>query len=373
MAQRKAVIDTSMLQGLVEGASHQELQRGNPKSTDPKFPVFSTPVNEDIIVYIPRTNMRVDENGEDMAYLSSLIHDGRLGRQFVNFRCISGLTGNPAFDQLGYDGTCPACDAVQEAWELYRLKLDQEARRLGVDPQNDPGDTLKPVREKILREMDLKNAEEFVTFPIVIIPTKGKFQPADDATEKMQVVFVTWRKKRYQDSILAGLDQLMTNPGHPAGLFWYWKFSYDTQGRQATAMQSARNAKYNVITDGQALEVFNKFKSVAEEKAKEFTLLKAAEVVVANQFITREDLEVEVNKVMSKTRSMLELAKTSGTPQLGAGQDGSQVGGASNPLAGFGVAPQGNLGAEGQATPQEQPAQEQPAQAGGTSNPVSFG
>lgn len=360
MARR--TVDPTMLQGLVEGAVGQEIQKGTPRTTDPKFPVFTTPINEDILVYIPRTNVVVTENGEDMQVLHSHIHDAKIGKQFTSLRCINGLTGNAAFDALGYDGTCPACDGMADVWELYRVKLNAEAKRLGIDPQNDPADTLKPIREGILREMDLKGAEAFVTFPIVIIPTKAKFTPADDALEKMQVVYVHWRKKRYEEHILGALDQLMNNPGHPAGMFWLWKFSYNTEGKQATAMASAKNAKYNPIQDAGALESFEKFKKPAEEAAKDFTLLKAAEVVVANQFMFKEDLEVEVNKVLAKTRQMLELAQVSGgQPQLTAGQPAGQLG-AGNPLANFGVASEQGTSPTTEGT--------QPVTSG---NPIQFG
>lgn len=373
MARR--TVDVSMLQGLVQGATGQEIQKGTPRTTDPNFPVFTTPVNEDILVYIPMTNVVSDENGVDMKVLQSHIHEAKIGKQFTSLRCINGLAGNPAFDVLGYDGSCPACEATQDAWELYRVKLNAEAKRLGIDPQNDPADTLKPVRENILREMDLKGSEEYVTFPIVIIPTKAKFTPADDALENLKVVFVHWRKKRYDTEILGALDNLMTNPGHPAGLFWLWKFSYNTEGKQATAMLSAKNAKYSVIQDAGALANFEKFRQIAEEKAAPFTLLKAAEVVVANQFMYKEDLEVEVNKVMARTRQMLEFAQMSGgQPALGAGQPAGQLG-AGNPLANFGTAQQGqpqlggaptNLGQQPDAQ-QQQPTQPQ------AQNPIQFG
>lgn len=369
MARR--VVDTKLLQGLVDGSANQEIQKGTPRTTDPNFPVFATPVNSDILVYVPMTNTVTDENGMDMKVLHSHIHDAKIGKGFTSIRCISGLSANPAFDALGYDGTCPACEATREAWELYRLKLDAEAKRIGIDPQNDANDVLKPAREKILGEMDIKGAEEYVTFPIVIIPTKAKFQPADDALQNLQVVFVHWRKKRYDDAIIGALDTMMVNPGHPAGMFWLWKFTYDTQGKQANARDSAKNAKYTPITDQNAMTMLDQFKPVAEEKAKEFTLLKAAEVVVATQFLYKEDMEVEVNKVMSKTRQLLELAQVGGAPALGApaGQPVGQLG-AGNPLANFGVAQD----APQQGAPQGAPlnlGQQSPVNLG--QNPVKFG
>ena len=110
----------------------------------------------------------------------------------------------------------------------------------------------------------MKGAEEYVTFPIVIIPTKGKMQPTDDAIDNLRVEFVTWRRKRYEDNILAALDTLMVNPGHPAGMYWVWKFSYNTEGKQANARDSAKNAKYVPITDSGAMAFLNKFTALEE-------------------------------------------------------------------------------------------------------------
>jgi hypothetical protein len=324
MARRK--VDVSMLQDLMTGAEGQEVSRGSRLTTDPNFPVFQTPVNEDILVYIPRTNVVSSENGETMRVLESHIHDYKKGQSFGRMRCINGLAGTPAYDALGFDGTCPACEAVSECWDLYNKKLAVEAERLGVDPQNDPSNILKTVKETLRGEMDMKSSVEYVTFPIVIIPQKAKMIAADDAQNNLKVVFVTWRKKRYEDSILAALDTLRNNPGHPAGMFWYWKFTYNTEGKQANARDAALNAKYSPITDAADLQYLV---APCEEKAKDFTLLKATEVIVANQFMYKEDMVEEVDKIMSKTRTFLELSGS------GAGA-ATAIPASTNPLANFG-------------------------------------
>lgn len=342
MAKRK--VDMSLISQLNAGAEGQEVKKGNRKTDDPNYPVFRTPVNEDILVYIPKTNLITTENGDDMKLLSVFLHDYKLGNGFGQLRCISGLSGG-VFEQLGYDGTCPACEGMSDAWDLYNRKLEAEAKKLGIDPQNDTGDVLKSARTKIISEMDMKGAEEYVTFPIVLIPMKGKMQPADDAMDNLKVQFVTWRKKRYDDNIGAALDTLMVNPGHPAGMFWLWKFSYNTQGKQANARDSAKNAKYTPINDSAALEILKKYADKCEDAAKDFTNDKATEVIVANQFMFKEDLDSQVDKIMSKTRSLLEISEVGDVtqPQLGA-----------SPLASFGgnlAAPQGdasqNLGVAG--------------------------
>lgn len=345
-------VDLSLLAQLNAGAENQEIKKGSSKTTDKNFPVFSTPVNEDILVYIPKTNLVATENGEDMKLLNVFIHDYKQGQGFGQLRCINGLSGG-VYDMLGYDGTCPACEAMKDAWELYNRKLKAEATKLGIDPQNDPGEVLKSARTKILGEMDMKNPEEYVTFPVVIIPLKGKMQPADDALANLKVQFVTWRRKRYEDNILAALDTLMVNPGHPAGMFWVWKFSYNTEGKQANARDSAKNAKYTPITDSAALSILSKLTSACEDAAKDFTNEKATEVIVANQFMYKEDLDKEVDKIMSKTRSLLEISDIGSVaqPQLTAG---------ANPLASFG-------GAIGTTQP------EGTANLGVAGNPVKFG
>lgn len=337
MAKRR--VNASMLQTLVKESANQEISRGPKLTYDSNFPVFRTPVNEDIIVYIPKVNLVTDETGSVMNMLESHLHTYQNGNSFGSLRCISGLQ----FDELGYDGTCPACDAMTEVWELYNLKYAKEAQRMAVDPDNDKDNVLQPIRQKLSGEMDVKNPEAYVTFPVVIIPTKAKFVPADDAMDRLEVVYVHWRKQRYDDSIGAALNSMMTNPGHPAGMFWFWKFSYDTKGKQATARDSAKNAKYSIIQENAVLETLAPFVAKAEEKAKDFTVEKAAEVVVATEFLFKEDLEAEVNKVMKKTRTALELAKTGGTPALEAGQPAGQLGGA-NPLASFGQATPENAG-----------------------------
>lgn len=325
-------VDVSLLAQLNAGVEKQEIKKGGfSRTTDPNFPVFSTPINKDILVYIPNTNVIQTENGSDMKLMNVHTHSYREGNITGMLRCISGLEGGVYSEVLGYDGTCPACEAVKDCWALYNRKLDAEAKKLGIDPQNDTGDVLKATRRKILDEMDMKGTEEYVTFPIVIIPTQEKsIKPTPDAMKNLQVQFVVWTKKRYEKNIIGALDSLMENPGHPGGMFWVWKFSYDTGGKQANARDSAKNAKYMPITDGNFLNLLNPAKPGLDKAAAEFTNEKAAEVIISNQFMYKEDLEDRVNKIMAKTRNLLSLSETEslGAPALGA-----------NPLASFGALP----------------------------------
>lgn len=346
-------VPTELLAQLNQGAATQEISKGGfSKSTDPNFPVFGTPINKDILVYIPMLNVVDGENGPQMNLLSVFTHTYREGKFTNMLRCISGLDGE-VFSALGYDGTCPACEAVKDCWALYNRKMETAARSMGVDPQNDPGDVLKTVRRTNLDEMAIKNSEEYVTFPIVVIPTEEKkLVPAKDAIQNLQPQFVVWTRKRYEKNILGALDSMLNNPGHPGGMFWVWKFTYDTQGKQANARDSAKNAKYMPITDANFLNALNPAKPALEQAVSAFTNAKASEVIVSNQFMYKDDLEEKVNKIMANTRNLLNLSEVesmgNGTPAITAAPTA-----APNPLAGFGQLPDfstgsgfGNIGVE---------------------------
>ena len=105
-------VDISLIAQLNAQAEGQKIKKGNSKTIDPRFPVFKTPINEDILVYIPKTNVVVTENGEEMKVLSAYLHTYRNGNYYGQLRCINGLAGG-VFDQLGYDGVCPACEQLK--------------------------------------------------------------------------------------------------------------------------------------------------------------------------------------------------------------------------------------------------------------------
>lgn len=346
---KRRTVDASKIAGLVTQAKNQEVVKGTPRTRDPKFPLMTTPVNTKVLVYIPRTNVVQDESGETMQVLQSHQHALKIGRGFSNVRCISGLTGNDLFDELGYDGTCPACDALPEVWDLYNTKQDAEIKRQGLDKDADNKDALKAFREVALRERAVKESEEFVAFPVVIIPSTG-FKLNDNALAESKAFFVQWRKERYEKLIGKALEAIPSTPEHPGGMFFMWDFTYDTKGKQATAMDSARELTITAITDSASLETYKTVQDNAEKIAEEFTVNKAAEVIVASEFLYKEDLEKEINRAMTSTRETLALSQAgglAGSPQLTAPVAGS------NPLLAFGSETTGNLGeTPAPATPQ---------------------
>lgn len=364
----RKTVNPAMLQGLVAQSQEQVIQKGTPRTTDPNFPVFATPVNEKILVYIPKTTVREDHNGETLDVLHSILHDYHKGNSFGTLRCIHGLQGE-AFEELGYDGSCPACEAIPEEWELYNAKMEAEAKQRGISLDNDPNDLMKSTRQELLKGMSLKAPDEYVTFPVVIIRLQPDGSISPEAINNLEPVFVHFRKKRYNEKVLGALKALMNAPAHLGGQIMSWDFTYDTQGKPADAMNSAKNATYTVIRDGDFLNdpSVQAIVAKAEEVAQPFTLFKAAEVVTAVQFLYKEDLDAEVSAIMRPDRQMLELYKMKGSQALEAPQQ-------QNTLANFGQEQSAPQTQQGQQAQQNNQAFGGNAQFGATNNnPVNFG
>lgn len=286
-------------------------------STDSKFPLFKTPVGENLLVYIPRLNVIDNGDGtETNVLLHSATHKYNTGKQFGDITCITGFPqDNPAAEALGYvdeNGmhTCPACDALSECWDLVNAKTEAIAEKLCIDdPQNDREEKLKPSRQKFMQEMAIQRSVEQVTFPIVVLPAKNN-RPAEDAMEKMQGYFVTMSKQRYQEKVCAGLDALYENPGHIAGRWMTWKFKYDTKGAQPTARDAAKNAQFIIIENSAAINELQAYVAKAEEIASEFTNEKALEVLTALAPQTYDEIKRITDRVMRETRNTLAAMKT---------------------------------------------------------------
>lgn len=304
MARRKA--DPTAMQGLLQASKEQTVQAGYQASEDPNFPVMRTPVEKRYLVYFPKTNVTVVDGVESMDLMPSLQHAFSNGNGHGFVRCIHGLE----HEELGYDGTCPACSGVAEVWDLYKLKIEQHAQFKGIDPMNDKDEQLKQVKQKAGDERVLKNAERYYCFPVALIPLVGSV-PAPDALETMKVEFVFWREQRYIDKIKKPLDNMFPPRPHPAGMFWVWDFNYDTKGRPANARDAARNAVFTAI-DATTAQQFEPLAVKAEELAVGFTSAKAHEVVLAMQFLYKDDIDAEVGKIMSRTRSILSQIQAGG-------------------------------------------------------------
>lgn len=322
-------IDVSKLnETMLVAASSQETQSGASKVWDNNFPLMPTPINRKVLIYFPKNF--------DQLITEPAIHDVHRGRAFEMHRCVRDLS--TGFESFGYTGDCPFCQATQEAWDLYNAKLDMKAKELGIDRNNDPEDLLKATRETLLREMAVKNAEKYIVFPVVQIPSDDAGNPDLSGTNPVQPYFVMWRKDRYLKKLAN--SEVLEDVSSPAGLFMRWSFTYDTKGKQATAMDSAREMTCKVLDKPEILAKLNPFVEACEIAAAPFTPLKAIDNIKALNFYEYADIEASAESAIKATKQVLaQLTMANGVAptQAIASAPTAAIGTAENVIANFGT------------------------------------
>lgn len=310
--------DASALNRLLQATEGQVVVKANSKSRDNNFPIFGTPLDKAVLMYFPKTMLEANEAGEVFRPFTFSAHDYNLdSSQFGTHRCINGLSGE-VFTELGlgYDGECPICNGQKTCFELANLQISAEAKRLSINIQTDSSETVKDLKAKFYKKMALSGSTEYIVVPVVIIPkAETGAAPATNALEEMKCHFLMWKKDRWDKSILKALEVMAQNPGHPCGLTLLGNYKYPTKpGKEPTAMEAAKNATYAVVDSSTYPDIIAK----AEELAKEFTAIKAAEVIVACDYLTKDVLQAKVDGYLSKTRDLILMFEGSAeTPATG--------------------------------------------------------
>ncbi len=336
----------------VSQASHNQTgKRVTVRSTDPvNFPVFETPINQKVLVYVPNHRVTNSEGAEEMRMDKGAFHAVINGGQYMSYRCYSGIFN----ESEGYDGSCPFCDTQNEVWDLYREDYASIAKAKGIDPDNDPDDLLKPVRQELTKNMVVKAPEVWYTFPIVVIECEeGTTNPKVDEAGKLkfQPMWYTIRETTYKDKWEKAFETMADSPTHPAGNWFVLNFTYTPKSGKHDKMGSARALQVGckqMSTDYvQWADYFNKL-------TEEWDAFKAQETVIANQYFSLEDAKTVADEAMKPVRDKLQIfaLKKQGVAVNNSGQSNN----AQQALAGFGnVSELPDKGAE--------PAVAQPAEA----------
>lgn len=347
----------------VSQASHNQTgKRVTVRSTDPvNFPVFETPINQKVLVYVPNHRVTNAEGAEEMRMDKGAFHAVISGGQYMSLRCYSGIFN----EDEGYDGSCPLCDTQNDIWELYRKEYASIAKAKGIDPDNDPEDLLKPVRQELTKNMVVKAPEVWYTFPIVVIECEeGTTNPkvGEDGKLKFQPMWYSIRESTYIDKWAKAFETMADSPTHPAGNWFVLNFTYTPKSGKHDKMGSARalqvGCKQMSADYIQWADYFNKL-------TEEWDAFKAQETVIANQYYDLEDVKKIADEAMKPVRQKLEIFELKEQGITG----GTAVAptNAQQALAGFGsVTEQSADGGAVPATPTEPTA---PAQAGAPITP----
>lgn len=291
---------------MINAAGEQEAASGSTKVWNSEFPLFPTPINRKVLVYIP--------SDFEKRKVECLIHDIRKGKAYGQARCINGLQAG--FEAFNYTGECPYCQVTADAWELYNLKLDQKAAELGIDRQNDADGLLKGAKENQLKEMAVKNSDKYIAFPIVVLPCSDAGELLPNDPNGVKAYYVLWRKSRFDEKFSA---DTLDGRDSPAGTFERWSFTYDTKGQQPTAMLSAKALTVKILEKPSQLEQLNPFIPACEKVVAPFTALEAVDNIKALNFYSYEDVQKDADACIKSTRAILAAAqslKGEGTPAV---------------------------------------------------------
>lgn len=134
------------------------------------------------IIYVPfRTVEETDANGNKVANreiiaISGAVHEwtGVDGKYNATI-CLKDVIRHDDAGNLLNDGSCPFCDAVGKAWDIYRYRIEQEEKTCGKT-----GDELtkhiESVKKGFADERKAKDAKEYIYLLVALYrtdPTRG--------------------------------------------------------------------------------------------------------------------------------------------------------------------------------------------------------
>lgn len=310
-----------------------------PKSYDPNFPVFEVPINQRVLVYIPNHTVVAEDGSMDLRADRFPAHPCMEGRSFLNIRCINGFVNDDP--QLNWDGTCPICSGLGEVWDLYNKQYREIAASKGLSPDApEAQELLKQDRIELLTNRVIKEPEEWLTFPIVVIECQEK-DGVKTVTPKLSpdgklIGTPMWyciRKRTFQEKWEAGYDSIDGEaPSSPAGLWAVLNFTYTPKSGKCDKMGSAKALKVTFKPmDGYA-EWANYFDKLTED----WTPSKAQEVLELDSIRSMEETQEVADALLKPVREKLALYSLGTAPAAPAV---TQNANATQALENFGATP----------------------------------
>lgn len=331
-------------QEAVTAASAQQTGKATRiKSYDPDYPVFDVPINQKILVYIPNHTVMGPDGSMSLRMDKFAAHPVIDGRSYGDVRCTSGVV----VEELGLDGSCPLCDGVNECWELYNHQYTDIAKSKGIDPKSaEAQEGLKSDRIDLIQKMNIKQADVWYTFPIVVIDCEERdgvltVIPKKDAEGKIKgtPMWYSIRERTYLEKWIAGFDSIETDDGsiptNPAGMWAILNFTYTPKSGNHDKMGSAKALKVTFKT----MAGYEQWAKYFDDLTEEWTPAKAQDVVVLDVVRDMDEMKQVADSLLKPVRDKLAMyalssggAAMSAPPAVGAGSSADVA------LAGFGGA-----------------------------------
>lgn len=340
MALRKPTpkaISAEAAEAITQAYAAQTAEKRAQKTYDPNYPVFDVPICQKILVYIPNHTVTGPDGSTELRMDKFYAHPILDGRSFGNVRCINGIVNDDP--QLNWDGHCPLCDGVSEAWQLYSKEYADVARSKGIDPDApEASELLKQDRQDLVKARVIKEAERWYTFPIVVIDCEEKdgvltTTPKLDETGRLvgKPMWYCIRETTFLDKWVSGYDSLDGEPPtSPAGLWAVLNFTYTPKSGNPDKMGSAKSLKVTF----KRMEQYGEWATYFDQLTANWTPAKAQEVVVLDSIRSMEETQEVADQLLKPVRDKLALYNL-GSNVAGIPQNTN----ADNALASFGNTP----------------------------------
>lgn len=285
------------------------------KTYDINYPVFDTPVNQKVLVYIPNHTVQNEDGVLELRKDKFAAYPVFDGRTYENVRSVEGIE----IPELGLDKSCPFRGAINECWELVNLETSDIARGKGLDPNaSDINEVLKEDRKKLMNAMAVKNPEVWYTFPIVLIDCEekdGKLTtiPKKDAEGKINgtPMWYSIRERTYLDKWSVAFDSIETEdgstPDNPAGMWAILNFTYTVKNGKHDKMGSAKA----LTVSFKPMQGYEQWAEYFDQMTAEWTPELAQQVVVLDAIRSMDEMNEAVDTIMRHTRDKLAMYRLS--------------------------------------------------------------
>lgn len=293
---------------ITRASARQTGELSSPKTYDVNYPLFDTPINEKVLIYIPNHVVTQEDGTVELRKDVFAAHEVRIGKAFTSVRC-SGEVVNEA---LGLDGSCPLCNAMADAWTLYNYQFAELAKSRGLDADApETKEVLKEEMKQLLNERAVRKADRWYTFPIVVVDCEeGKTVPKKDAEGKITgtPMFYSVREATYIDKWLSAFDAIDDDDAgsdhNPAGRWAILNFTYTPKTGTHNKRDSARNLKVSFKTMSSD---YNAWEEYFNEITEEWTPEKAQEVLVRNVLRDMSEMEEAAEEIIKPTKDSIAM------------------------------------------------------------------
>lgn len=286
--------------------SGQDLSTSAPKSADPvNFPVHEIIPGAKELIYVPNHTTEDAEGNQILRWDTPNLHMLIDGRRFPKFRCVRGIVD----EELGFDGSCPICDAIDECWDLANFQIAEKCKQAHLNAEDRENEKVKKIRSECFNNMVMKSSNPYYTFPIVVIETEnndGKTLAKDENGDLiLKPMWYTISKAQYEKKWLPALEVLDDEPSHPGGYFFLLNYNYKTKSGEMNKRDAAQNVSINAKNIKESIA--KAIRERADKLTEGWTPDVAMQMVIDNQVFTLKQLTEAVDSVMETTRQRLVL------------------------------------------------------------------